>query len=415
MAQKGRIEPSVFEAIQAGILRSAEMQWARDLVSERGPEAFLGLIDWVRRGRVDQAALERHDNALLVAVIEAALGASQARIPLEQVLGAPVLQGYLTAKMDARRRGAEARGEWFDDAEAMPGQLRDIAVHWHLLEFHRAGRHAYEVSPGLAEKLAHTELRGLTAEDLRLPFPAISIHVPLAARLELDGRGPVPALPITEVYLVEDVVHGCNAWTMFVCGGEQRADAFGGHPATADMFLTIMLPEGGSLDECIRATSRTHARVGGMRGHLFDSDGMAQEHLDGVDWDPVFRWAMNVVVYATNGGVREEVWRNPEAAELRARIEAMPPESKTRRRLQGRLETMDQGRRIVLGPGVVGHLLDGGAGDGSPLLVRVRVQGHWRRQPHGPGRRERKLIWIEPFWRGPEDGPIADSPLHRLE
>jgi hypothetical protein len=34
--------------------------------------------------------------------------------------------------------------------------------------------------------------------------------------------------------------------------------------------------------------------------------------------------------------------------------------------------------------------------------VQVMVRGHYRRQVCGVGRLERKVIWIEPFWRGPE-------------
>lgn len=33
------------------------------------------------------------------------------------------------------------------------------------------------------------------------------------------------------------------------------------------------------------------------------------------------------------------------------------------------------------------------------------VRGHWRNQVHGPGRMARKRIWIQPYWKGPEDMP----------
>ncbi len=33
------------------------------------------------------------------------------------------------------------------------------------------------------------------------------------------------------------------------------------------------------------------------------------------------------------------------------------------------------------------------------------VRGHWRNQAHGPGRTARKRIWIQPYWKGPEDMP----------
>jgi hypothetical protein len=38
--------------------------------------------------------------------------------------------------------------------------------------------------------------------------------------------------------------------------------------------------------------------------------------------------------------------------------------------------------------------------------VQVLVSGHYKMQPHGPRSTLRKLIWREPFWRGPEDAPI---------
>jgi hypothetical protein len=39
--------------------------------------------------------------------------------------------------------------------------------------------------------------------------------------------------------------------------------------------------------------------------------------------------------------------------------------------------------------------------------VQVLVAGHWKRQHHGPGRMATKVIHVNPYWRGPEDQPIA--------
>lgn len=47
---------------------------------------------------------------------------------------------------------------------------------------------------------------------------------------------------------------------------------------------------------------------------------------------------------------------------------------------------------------------------GKSPTVRVPVRGHWKMQPCGPGGAERKFIHIEPYWRGPEDAPIAVRP-----
>lgn len=43
---------------------------------------------------------------------------------------------------------------------------------------------------------------------------------------------------------------------------------------------------------------------------------------------------------------------------------------------------------------------------GSSPTVQSLIRGHWKRQPHGPGLSERKWIHVEPYWRGPETGPV---------
>lgn len=41
---------------------------------------------------------------------------------------------------------------------------------------------------------------------------------------------------------------------------------------------------------------------------------------------------------------------------------------------------------------------------------RWMVRGHWRLQPHGPGRTLRKPLWIDPYVKGPEDKPLDVRP-----
>jgi len=42
---------------------------------------------------------------------------------------------------------------------------------------------------------------------------------------------------------------------------------------------------------------------------------------------------------------------------------------------------------------------------GSPT-VQFLVRGHWRQQAHGPARALRKTLWIQPFWKGPEESRV---------
>lgn len=49
----------------------------------------------------------------------------------------------------------------------------------------------------------------------------------------------------------------------------------------------------------------------------------------------------------------------------------------------------------------------------NPMSIQCLVRGHWRNQVCGPGRVDRKVIWIEPFWRGDAESPI-NMREHRL-
>lgn len=47
---------------------------------------------------------------------------------------------------------------------------------------------------------------------------------------------------------------------------------------------------------------------------------------------------------------------------------------------------------------------------GGALNVQVMTAGHWRNVPHGPQSSLRRVQWIEPYWRGPDDAPILVKP-----
>jgi hypothetical protein len=51
-----------------------------------------------------------------------------------------------------------------------------------------------------------------------------------------------------------------------------------------------------------------------------------------------------------------------------------------------------------------------GAGKGGAPSVQTLVRGHYKRQVVGVARGGRKVIWVEPYWRGPEDAPILARP-----
>lgn len=45
-----------------------------------------------------------------------------------------------------------------------------------------------------------------------------------------------------------------------------------------------------------------------------------------------------------------------------------------------------------------------------PAMFQSLVRGHYKRQFFGEARAHRKVIWVEPYWRGPEGAPLLARP-----
>ena len=192
-------------------------------------------------------------------------------------------------------------------------------------------------------------------------------------------------------------------WHIMVCAGPNENSPDSGDDAL--MFFKLYMKEGQSVDEAVDELASR-----------FDDKRFTET------WSTVFRWALNAIVYATYSDPGEEVWANGEARKLWERILEAPEGSKTRRNLESkaRQQGIDPDRHIVLGKNIFvdrkrpmpGH--DSKA-TGRRLEVRTLVKGFWRQQVHGKGRLERKRIFVQPFWRGPENSVQSTSRKHILK
>jgi hypothetical protein len=85
--------------------------------------------------------------------------------------------------------------------------------------------------------------------------------------------------------------------------------------------------------------------------------------------------------------------------------------SKKRRKKAKAGKVVDDRKDYVLGQAVKvdarRYLQDYLSGDSGRLAkLRWLVRGHFRNQAYGPNRSKRKQIFIEPFWKGPEQGAV---------
>jgi hypothetical protein len=256
-----------------------------------------------------------------------------------------------------------------------------LAHVWTDVVYRVAGGHTYEVAPGLAEHLVRTELRGVTTDDLRLPYRSIYIAWPTqpSLRIEVPGQGWHSAVG---AYVTESTSLGARCWNFEVYGTGNTNDRF----SYTSRNTVISLPEGASLDEVL--------------------DAMKPVLINPATWIANFKMIMNSVMYATWPSTEiVEVFDNTAVMRLREKMQRHPEGSTKYERARQEIQGLDPRRRILLGrghPRWVDDQINTAPQNGNrKQLVRTLVQGHWQRYRIGAGRRETAWRFRQPFWRGP--------------
>jgi hypothetical protein len=277
----------------------------------------------------------------------------------------------------------------------------------HISNFTAFGSRYYEVSPGLAQQLRHAELRGMPNTDLHLPFPSVYFIIPPQSGLR--------------VWNAETEWHRCigayvqesqtpHELAIFLCGEPKPVwGRVGTHQVYTDndaiSYYTLNL-ELGSFEDTI-----AHFMKESGKDEVFGP--MAKE------WPSAINWLRNAIVYSTWPTAEKDrpVLMNRDAQLLWERIQKT--QGAKRKKLSTRLKQYGATKKIVLGKSIVvqrgkEQLHELGPGKRSPLTVRILVSGHKKVIRCGKGNSERKEVWIDPYWKGPEDG-LFSAPTHVLK
>jgi hypothetical protein len=294
---------------------------------------------------------------------------------------------------------AEVGGMVYKPDLALDWASASILNLWHYTAHEKAGERVYELSAGLAERLQRTELRGLSTDDLRLPFPSIYIVMPDGLGLKLENQVSGKH-DLGGVYVTETVMDGVRHWKMLFWGPPNDAAK---HEFDDALFhFTVRLPEDTDLEEalnlCEKYTSMTATQHSADYYRAF--------------WRPLFKLVMNAVVYATWPDAELRHTENSRFTKLMEQLKKHPKGSHKRERVALELKEVPQQRRVVLGPSVRPMEHDAQAA-GLSGQWRTLVTGHWKRQVHGEGRALRKWIFISPFWRGPDEA-VESNPRRVL-
>lgn len=304
----------------------------------------------------------------------------------------------------ARKRESDST----EDAEA--GETERWIHNLYVVTLWRAyGRKTYVLEPDLYELLIRTDVPSLPASELRFPINAFYLVLPPgvvrvdtpvfdAVAGKVQGRSDVEGLLV----IVDRASHEEN-WVRRLHLAYTSTASFAGESNFNTLHFTT--------DMDLQPTATLRALDESGRGTV-DDDGVRWASVGVTEDDSVTRLLVNFCLYLQSEHPELEAIPAPPVSLAQRR-------STTRERSRvpetSRLGYVRVGRPIderslenFVAPDAVASA---GGVDAEPGAVaaprwrlshQVWVRGHWRLQPFGTGRVERKLIWIKPHIKGPD-------------
>jgi hypothetical protein len=255
--------------------------------------------------------------------------------------------------------------EWAATLPA-PDSGKLIALGEWCIAWDRCGRNVFDLSPDFVAAMLMTDPSAIVG-DVRLPFPAVLVTIPSGFATGNEGGH------YTKVHVLE------------------RSYGDGSR------VIVVQATDGAC---CLVSSIRTAGLTWDVVERSFDDDGTPMPgyaRVDGEADDTAQRTVARIVFgllgymgAVKDAATRREVQRKPKRAPT-----AKPPPT---------VAHWDVGRTIKIDP----RLVQAARGGSREVALRIKhrfiVRGHYRNQAHGPGRSERRMQWIAPFWKGPGEG-----------
>lgn len=240
------------------------------------------------------------------------------------------------------------------------------------------GMPALEVSHKLAASLMVTRPSRELVADTPPPFPTFLVHLPnklLTVNSSTGGAADVRSVLVGHrtAANTEDDSRWCSC-------------------TLTDMPVTLWRVQQSFPDLVLSDTDDSLAT------NLFDH---RLDEIDDRSQTLLHRLLANLVLYVSDQSRMEPIGRGHSSGSFKRRNNPEP----VKRVFRVTSDVKHDFRQFVR---------DYMSGTGQKLDVQLFVEGHFKQQAHGAGRALRKRIWIQPYWRGPEDAPIAFR-KHRYE
>lgn len=297
----------------------------------------------------------------------------------------PELQGYLHGVLAVKLRNIDEGTPKDRPDDQMEGTLV-----WALARWIEGSRARFELTSDLALLLQSTKTKGVSMEWLQLPANPLLIMYPPGLPLVPSLDGKFEDLMCTLVLPAESTVDAAPQLQMLHVARGHNPFAY--HRIHTD-YATIDEAAAGMVD-----TVEAQPELGDTSSRT-----LLRKYTALLDL------TVNTILYINSGEEKlEESMSKKE--ELQKRLKGTTSPGK-RRKLARMIAKADPYPTFVMGKTIA---LTGFQRreltkqykqglSGKPLVHCISVRGHWRNQPYGPEHMLRKLIWIKPHRKGPQN------------
>lgn len=244
--------------------------------------------------------------------------------------------------------------------------------------FNREGRKTFFFSENLLSMLADTEM-DVDVEFLALPFPSCM----------LVYEGDV----VRDIFNETDVKPAGDVWVASIYLHSGNLPPSGEPVIRADCFLVT------KKGFVIRKERLLSLRPGDNVEHSIMGVRTQGEKLYNEDGGELLaRVVANSLLYLASS--------NPDVVPGIRTVRDIPNDvpQKQKREIMERLTSLPY---TYVG-GLAKHYSRKSDGETVRITGRKKVRGHWKSQPHGPGRSLRKIVHIQPYWRGDDAAEVVD-------
>lgn len=327
------------------------------------------------------------------------------------------------------RHGHPLNAVPFEYRQAFMSLVQTVNFEYHcMVNFSLSGKKTFHFSDNLSDHLANTEVNQ-KAGLIELPFPTCQFLFSSKSVIDAvhnirgeKGRVDMNSNRIDYTAPVSVFITKKKASEPYLDGDKLIVVVIHAKPPNKSYALLkreIYLAPEWSLEQALRTDWGKITPDAGKHGLSIDNaDGSEVFLSDDVfyrDGLLLYRIILNSILYLSSGDA-DLIQKDNYRGVLEKEAEALKAPAKKRKKLQS-LSRYSELDYHDVGSSVGSIVIDRSAEHGKDkstgskaLTVRFMVRGHWRNQVHGEGRKERKLIWIKPFYKGSDLASEINKP-----